>query len=104
MLLGHYSIYFQKNQYANSRKIKKSQLHKTQKRKSTRYLQVLFGDPDENRQGSALTICFANILFYVPFGSAFGEPPKDGRRVRFSVITFWHTKKKKHSLFASAFW
>ena len=75
-----------------------------QKRKSTRYLQVLFGDPDENRQGFALTICFANILFYVPFGSAYGEPPKDGRRVRFSAITFWRTKKKKHSLFASAFW
>ena len=49
------------------------------KEKTPVFLQVLCGDPDENRQGFALTVCYANILFYVPFGSAYGEPPKDGR-------------------------
>ena len=56
---------------------------------------MLCGDPDENRQGFALTICFANILFYVPFGSALGEPPKDGLlRVRFSVGSIFGQKEK----------
>ena len=27
------------------------------------------GDPPENQQGSALFICFANTVFYVPFAS-----------------------------------
>ena len=75
------------------------------KKKAPVFLQVLCGDPDENRQGFALTICFANILFYVPFGSALGEPPKDGLlRVRFSVGSIFGQKEKSTCISTSALW
>ncbi|MGN0570426.1 MAG: hypothetical protein ACI4N4_07995, partial [Candidatus Fimenecus sp.] len=45
------------------------------KKKQSDYIGLFFsGDPPETRQGFALSICFANILFYVPFADA-----KDGR-------------------------
>ena len=69
------------------------------KKKAPVFLQVLCGDPDENRQGFALTICFANILFYVPFGSALGEPPKDGLCEFDSLLVSFLKQKEKAPVF-----
>ena len=68
--------------------------YQKQKKKQRSFWNTALWWPGRESSRRALTICFANILFYIPFGSAHGEPPKDGWLSSILCFVLSDTKRK----------